>query len=117
MMLCKFNIKNMACNNVPFDPQRATKPYSILNNPKVDFMQTSDQVLARLQVPSQWSSTSPVLIQKPYVTQAFTVAANQNSGTSFCRQQDVGKVAVALGTPNAPTNLSSPSWVVRASPN
>lgn len=108
----------MACNMVPFDPQRATKPYSILNNPKVDFMQTSDQVLARLQVPSQWSS-SPVgtAIQKPYATRSYAVAVNQNSGTSFCREQDVGKVAVALGSSNAPVSLSSDAWVVRASPN
>ncbi len=106
----------MACNNVPFDPQRATKPYSILNHPKVDFMQTSDQVLARLQVPSQWSS-SYVETQRPYVTKAFAVAANQNSGTSFCREQDVGKVALALGSANAPYSLSSNAWVVQASPN
>lgn len=108
----------MACNNVPFDPQRATKPYSILNHPKVDFMQTSDQVLARLQVPSQWSSTaSYVETQRPYVTHAFAVAANQNSGTAFCREQDVGKVALALGSPQAPTSLGSSAWKVQASPN
>jgi len=106
----------MACNHVPFDPQRATKPYSILNHPKVDFMQTSDQVLARLQVPSQWSS--PIVpVQKPYVTRAFAVAANQNSGTAFCRDQDVGKVALAVGAPSAPLSLSSPNWQVKASPN
>ena len=116
----------MACNNVPFDPQRATKPYSILNNPKVDFMQTSDQVLARLQVPSQWSSTgangvgisgAAAMIQKPYTTRSYAVAAAQNSGTAFCREQDVGKVATALGSANAPVNLSSSAWTVQASPN
>lgn len=109
----------MACNIVQFDPQRATKPSSILNHPKVDFMQTSDQVLARLQVPSQWS-LSPfayVETQRPYVTHAFNVAANQNSGTTFCREQDVGKVALALGAANAPYSLGSPHWVVQASPN
>jgi hypothetical protein len=108
----------MACNNVPFDPQRATKPYSILNHPQVDFMQTSDQVLARLQVPSQWSSTLAAIdTQKPYVTRAYAVAANQNSGSTFCREQDVGKVAVALGSANAPVSLSSNAWTVQASPN
>lgn len=106
----------MACNIVAFDPHRATKPYSILNNPKVDFMQTSDQVLARLQIPSQWSS--PILIvQKPYVTNAFAISANQNSGTAFCRAQDVGKVALAVGAPMAPMSLGSPAWQINASPN
>ena len=108
----------MSCNNVPFDPMRATKPYSILNNPKVDFMQTSDQVLARLQIPSQWSSSiSYVDTQRPYVTRSYVVASNQNSGSSFCREQDVGKVAVAVGAPSAPVSLGQPDWVVKASPN
>src|SRR5579872_4814247 len=105
----------MTCNNVQFDPVLATKPYSILNNPKVDFMATSDRVLARLQVPSQWS-TPNAPTQRPYVTQAFAVAANENSGTAFCRQQDVGKVATALGATSAPLQVSSPEWVIRASP-
>ncbi len=108
----------MACNQVPFDPNRATKPYSILNNPKVDFMQTSDQVLARLQVPSQWSASATFVdTQRPYVTRAFAVAANQNSGTAFCREQDVGKVALAVGASSAPVSLSSSAWTVQASPN
>lgn len=106
----------MACNQVAFDPQRSTKLYSILNHPQVDFMQTSTQVLTRLQAPSQWSSWS-VNVQRPYVTTAFAVSSAQNSGTSFCREQDVGKVAVALGSSNAPLSFSSSEWVVRASPN
>lgn len=107
----------MACNSVSFAPHLATKPISILNDPKVDFMQTSDQVLARLEMPSQWSSSNNMIIQKPYVTPSFTMAAHQNSGAAFCRGQDVGKLAVALGSSGAPTSLSSPSWVAKASPN
>lgn len=107
----------MACNAATFNPNLATKPYSILNNPKVDFMQTSEQVLDRLQVPSQWSATWDGVTQRPYVTRAFAAAANTNSGTAFCRQQDVGKVALALGSSSAPTSLSSDAWVTKASPN
>ena len=106
----------MACNSVAFAPHLATKPISILNNPQVDFMQTSNQVLARLQVPSQWSSSSAV-IQKPYVTTSYMVASNQNSGTSFCRKQDVGKFALATGSSSAPASLSSDTWVVKSSPH
>lgn len=105
-----------SCNQVTFAPHVATKPISILNNPKVDFMQTSDQVLARLQVPSQWSS-SGYATQKPYVTQTYMLASNQNSGSAFCRGQDVSKLALATGSSSAPAQLSSPNWVVRVSPN
>jgi hypothetical protein len=106
----------MSCNQVTFAPHLATKPISILNNPKVDFMQTSDQVLSRLQVPSQWSS-SGFVTQKPYVTPMYVSVSNQNSGSAFCRGQDVSKLALATGSSSAPSQLSSPTWVVRASPN